>query len=656
MRDPKTIRNVVLVGHNGTGKTALAEALLMKSGKKVKPPISDFDPFEKEHGMSVNLTLLPFEWKGTKINLLDSPGFLDFIGEAISGIHVTELTVFVLDISSREVGVQAERLWDFVSSRGVPRVIFINKMDREGVKFEEYLQKIWEVMGKSALPLYLPVGEGPNFEGLVSIFDPSVTSEYKDKVMDALVEVDEEIMEKYLMDEPLTEEEIARCLKKAIMEGSFTPIIPGSVEKGIGLEELLEFFVKNAPSPAERITQKAYDPEKPLEEQPFGALTFKTYIDTYVGKITLFRVYGGSISKGQTVLVKDTGATVRVNHLFSITGKELEEIEEVGPGDMAAFTKIDEISVNQVVTDPNNPVELEKIPLPQPIMPVAIEPATKADQEKLMNALQKCNEEDPSFEVFYDAEMHQTVVNLQGDVQLRLLKERLKNKYHVDVEVVPRKVPYRETIKGKAQAVGKFVKQTGGHGQYGVVHIEIWPLPRGGGYEFEDAIFGGAIPRNYIPSVDKGIRERMKKGVLAGYPVIDVHVKLFDGKYHPVDSSDYAFQVAGSLAFQEAMMKANPILLEPIYKLTVKVPKEYVGDIMGDINARRGRIMGMETEGKYQIIIAEVPYSELLDYARSIRSITGGRGEFKMEFSHYAEVPSHLAQQIIAEAQKEKEE
>ncbi len=662
MRDPKTIRNVALVGHHGTGKTSLAEKILIKLGKIKSPGIADFDEFEKEHGMSVNLKLLPFEYEGVKVNMIDTPGYLDFAGEACAALHVSETAIFVLDISSREVGVQAERLWDRGEDHDMPRIIFVNKMDREGVNFREYLDVIWNAFGKKAMPLYLPIGEGEDFKGLVSIFSdefpPEVqelADELKEKVMDLVVEIDDEIMEKYLSGDDITKEEIGRAMKEAFLEGNFIPIIPGSVEQDIGIDELLKVIKEDVPSPAERIWEHAYTNEKPLIEQPFGAITFKVYIDTYIGKIVLFRVFGGSLKKGDTILVKDTGAQVRINHVYSILGKELTEIDELGPGDMGAITKVEEISANQTLTDPNNPVELTKIPYPQPIMPIAIEPKTKTDQEKLMEALHKCNEEDPSFETFYDTEMHQTVVNLQGDVQQKLLLERLHNKYHVDVNIVPRKVPYRETIKGKAQAVGKFIKQTGGHGQYAVVHIEIWPLERGKGYEFEDAIFGGAISRTYIPSVDKGVRERMAKGVLAGYPVVDVHVKLFDGKEHPVDSSDYAFQVAGSLAFQEAMMNAKPILLEPIYKLTVKVPKDYVGDIMGDINSRRGRIIGMDTEGKYQVIIAEVPYAELMDYARAIRSITGGRGTFKMEFDHYAEVPAHLAEKIIAEASKEEE-
>ena len=663
MRDPKTIRNIALVGHHGTGKTTLAEKILMKVGKIKSPGVADFDEFEKKHGMSVNLKLLPFEYDGVKVNMIDTPGFLDFAGEACAALHVSETAVFVLDISSREVGIQAERLWDRGEDHDIPRIIFVNKMDREGVNFREYLNTIWEAFGMKAMPLYLPVGEGEGFKGLVSIFAdefPSevedLANELKERVMDLIVEIDDSIMEKYLEGEEITKEELSNAMKKAFLEGNFIPIIPGSVVKDIGIDELLKVIKEDVPSPEEKIREKAYTSDKPLVEQPFGAITFKVYIDTYIGKIILFRVFGGSIKKGDNILIKDTGVQVRVNHIYEILGKELTEVTEIGPGDMGAITKIDEISANQILTDPNNPVELTKIPYPQPIMPIAIEPKTKTDQEKLMQALQKCNEEDPSFEMFYDTEMHQTVVNLQGDIQQKLLLERLSTKYKVDVNVVPRKVPYRETIKGRAQAVGKFIKQTGGHGQYAVVHIEIWPLERGQGYEFENAIFGGAISKNYIPSVDKGIRERMSKGVIAGYPVVDVHVKLFDGKEHPVDSSDYAFQVAGSLAFQEAMLKAKPILLEPIYKLIVKVPKEYVGDIMGDINSRRGRIIGMDTEGKYQVIIAEVPYAELMDYARAIRSITGGRGTFQMEFVRYAELPAHLAEKVIAEAQKEKEE
>ncbi|NPV89021.1 elongation factor G [Coprothermobacteraceae bacterium] len=661
MGSSKKTLSVAVVGSVKSGKTTLVENLLALAGVIDKPgkvesgnTVSDFDPFEQEKQISINLTVEPLVWKDVKINLLDTPGFLDFRSDAMTAIKFADAVVFVID-GTADVGVTTEMMWDYYTSlpRRKPALFFINKLDKAEADEERIVEQIRTLLSNRAAPLYVEKGDI-----YTSVFDkneglpPEIRAEcdkFKEEVLDAVAEADDSVLEKYLNGEDITEDELEKCYKIALTNGQFFPILAGSAVKQKGLAELLDF------------ASKELEPIPPLStEAETSAIVLKTYMDPYVGRISVVKVLSGSLRAGMQLWNPETEQVITLPKVNYLLGKKLLDTETVEATDIGAIAKLEELSTNMVLCTPGVKPAIERIDIPQPLLPKAIEPKTKSDQEKLLSSLHKIQAEDPSFIVFYDREMKQTVIEVQGEMQLNAILHKLHNRYHVEVTLKPREVPYRETIKGKAQAQGRYVKQTGGHGQYGVVFIEIWPTDRGQGYEFEDAIFGGAIPNNYIPSVDKGIRERMSKGVIAGYPVVDVHVKLFDGKYHPVDSSDLAFQIAGSLAFQDAFMNAKPVLLEPIYRLVIKVPQNLVGDIMGDINSRRGRVMGIDTEGKWQVITAEVPYAEIIEYAKDFMSMTGGRGNYTMEFVRYEEVPPNIAEQIIqarkALVDKEKEE
>jgi len=644
----KTI-TVAVVGSVKSGKTTLVENLLAKAGVIDKPgkvesknTVSDFDPFEQERQISINLTVEPLVWKNVKINFLDTPGFLDFKMDSMSAIKFSDAVLFVVDGSS-DIGVTTEMLWDYYLNleQKKPALFFLNKMDKAEADQSRVVDQIRSLLSNRAAPLSVHANDK-----VVSVFDDlsglpeelrNAAAEYKEMVLDAVAEADDVVLEKYLSGEEITQEELSRCFKSAMANGDFFPIMAGSCINDSGLENVLDFLSENV-SPL---------PVPDFPDADTVGIVLKTYMDPYVGRISVIKMLKGSLTTGSQLWNPDTEQLITIPKVSFIVGKKIVDAETVAAPDIGAIVKVEELATNSVLCTPNVKVDVPRLDVPQPLLPKAIEPKTKSDQEKLLSSLHKIQTEDPSFIVFYDREMKQTVIEVQGEMQLNAILGKLHDRYHVEVTLAPREVPYRETIKGRAQAQGRYVKQTGGHGQYGVVFIEIWPTERSAGYEFEDAIFGGAIPNNYIPSVDKGIRERMSRGVIAGYPVVDVHVKLFDGKYHPVDSSDMAFQIAGSLAFQEAFMNAKPILLEPIYKITIKVPEELVGDIMGDINARRGRVLGISAEGKWQVITAEVPYAEIIEYAKDFMSITGGRGIYNTEFVRYEEVPPNIAEQII---------
>jgi elongation factor G len=653
--------SVAVVGSVKSGKTTLVENLLAKAGAIDKPgkvesknTVSDFDPFEQEKQISINLTVAPLNWKNVKVNLLDTPGFLDFKADSMAAIKFADAVLFVIDGTS-DIGVTTEMLWDYYINleQHKPAIFFINKIDKPEADEERVVGQIREVLSNRSAPLYINAGKE-----VIYIFDDTsslpaqlqeIESRYRDMVLDSVAEADDTVLEKYLNGDEISKEELSRCYKVAMKDRNFFPILMGSSTSEVGLDDLLDFITENV-NPISM-------PE--LNADTVG-IVLKTYIDPYVGRISVIKMLKGQLTSGLQLWNPNTEQLITVPKVSFIMGKKIIDTEAVEAPDIGAVTKVEELSTSTVICTPGVKVDVPRLDVPQPLLPKAIEPKTKSDQEKLLSSLHKIQTEDPSFIVFYDKEMKQTVIEVQGEVQLNAILNKLHERYHVEVTLVPREVPYRETIKGRAQAQGRYVKQTGGHGQYGVVFIEIWPTDRSGGYEFENAIFGGAIPSNYIPSVDKGIRERMSRGVIAGYPVVDVHVKLFDGKYHPVDSSDMAFQIAGSLAFQEAFMKANPILLEPIYKMTIRVPEDLVGDIMGDINARRGRVLGINAEGKWQVITAEVPYAEIIEYAKDFMSITGGRGTYNIEFVRYEEVPPNIAEQIISKRkailEKEREE
>ncbi|WP_018963426.1 elongation factor G [Coprothermobacter platensis] len=658
----KTI-SVAVVGSVKSGKTTLVENLLAKAGAIDKPgkveaknTVSDFDPFEQEKQISINMTVEPLMWKNVKINLLDTPGFLDFKADSMAAIKFADAVLFVVDGAS-DIGVTTEMLWDYYVNLQdhKPAIFFINKMDKPEADENRIVEQIRSVLSNRAAPLFVNAGkEVVYIFGDTSSLSPdlqNIEANYRDMVLDAVAEADDTVLEKYLSGEEISQEELSKCYKAAMKERNFFPILMGSSISEVGLEDLLDFIAENVFS-------------LPTVDYPADTvgIVLKTYIDPYVGRISVIKMLKGQLNSGMQLWNPETEQAVTIPKVSFVSGKKIVDANAIESPDIGAVTKVEELSTNSIICTSGIKVEAPHLDIPQPLLPKAIEPKTKSDQEKLLSSLHKIQTEDPSFIVFYDREMKQTIIEVQGEVQLHAIQAKLHERYHVEVTLAPREVPYRETIKGRAQAQGRYVKQTGGHGQYGVVFIEVWPTQRSAGYEFEDAIFGGAIPNNYIPSVDKGIRERMSRGVIAGYPVVDVHVKLFDGKYHPVDSSDMAFQIAGSLAFQEAFVNAKPILLEPIYKMTIRVPEDLVGDIMGDINARRGRVLGITAEGKWQVITAEVPYAEIIEYAKDFMSITGGRGTYNTEFIRYEEVPPNIAEQIIAnrkavlEREREKEE
>ncbi len=675
--DVNAIRNFALIGHGGSGKTSLAEALLYKAKvtNRLNSPdqgnsILDFDPEEIKRKITINLAVAHFEWKGKWMNLIDTPGYLDFAGEVAAGLRAADNAIVVIDASSG-VEVGAEKYYEIAKKRGIPRIIFVNKMKSPEINVDSLIQELKEAFGNGVVPVQIPIGSGENFEGVFDLIsgDPSTlsgeTKEYAEskieELKEATIELSEELLEKYMEGEEISTEELARTLREGIISGELIPVLFGEAKELIGVEELADFIAEYGASPvnAPKEIGKMGDEEVeivPDPNEPLVAFVFKTISELHVGELYLVKVYSGTLTPGIEVINANLGRTEKINQVYLVRGKERKETDKLIPGMIGALVKLKETKTGHTLCSKDRPVVLQGIEFPHPTISVAIVPKTREDQEKVSEGLSRLRDEDPTFEFHYDPELKQTLISGLGEIHLDVIVSKLRDKFGVNVETSKPKIPYRETIRKPAQAMGKYVKQTGGHGQYGICYIKIEPLPRGGGYEFVNEIFGGAIPSQFIPSVEAGIKKAMEKGVLAGYKVVDVKVTLYDGKYHPVDSSNLAFEIAGSMAFKEAEANADPYLLEPIYEVEVRVPEEYMGDVIGDLNARRGRILGMEAEGKMQIIKAHVPLAELYKYSSTLRSITKGRGTFTMKFSHYQEVPKEIAQKIIEEAKKEQEE
>ena len=685
----EAIRNVALVGHGGCGKTSLAEALLFTSGGidrlgKVDDgtTTSDYDPDEIKRKISINATIAPCEWQGTKINFIDTPGYADFVGDVKSALKVVEGALLVVcAVSGIEVGT--ETTWEFAQETGVPRAIFINKMDRENADFYAVAEALRVRFGSRVVPVQLPIGSQDSLKGVVDLVEmkaqvgagkategeipadmADAVAKYREALIEAAAEVDDELITKYLEGEELTTEEIARGLAEGFRAGKVVPIFVGSALKDIGAAGLLDKIVATFPSPAELEAVKGLNPQskaeeqrKPLDSEPFSALVFKTLADPYVGKLTYFRVYSGVLKSDTHAFNSTEGIDERIGQVYLLKGKNQEATAEVHAGDIGAVAKLAETGTGDTLCDKAKPIKYPAIEFPAPVYSVAIKAKTKADEDKMGPSLARLADEDPTFQYRREAETGETLVSGLGESHVEIVVDRLKRKFGVVVEVDTPKTPYRETVTTTASAQGKHKKQTGGRGQYGDAWVEISPLERGAGFQFQDAIVGGAIPRQYIPAIEKGVREAMERGILAGYPVVDMKARVYDGSYHNVDSSEMAFKMAGIIAFQNAAEKANPVLLEPIVSLEVIVPDEYMGDVIGDLNTKRGRILGMEplSDGK-QRIRALVPQGEMLRYAIDLRSIARGRGSFTMEQSHYEAVPAHAAQQIIEQRKKEKEE
>ncbi len=657
------IRNVALVGHGGSGKTTLAEAMLFESGAIPRTgrvedgnTVCDFDPEEVRRGISVSLALAPLEFEGHKVNIIDTPGYADFVGDVAAGVRAADLAVFVVSaVEGVEVGTQTA--WRLAEAEGIPRAIFVTKLDRERASFERTLDQLKEQFGAGVAPLELPIGSEADFRGVIDLLEdtavlytdgtrsegpiPGELADEEHSVHEALVEgivvADDDLMERYLAEDDIDAKELAAALASGIAGAEVFPVLCGSATGRIGVDRLLRFVVEEGPAP-------------PVAAGPTAALTFKTVADPYVGRVNLLKVLAGTIHTDDHLTNRRTGSDARLHQLTTMRGKEQEAVDEVPTGDIVAVAKLADTVTGDVLAASGAEVEVEALPAPPPVLATAIRAASKADEDKLATALHRLEDEDRALRVDRNEETGQLLLNGMGETHLSLALARLKDKFGVEVEQEAVQVPYRETVTGTAEAEGKHKKQSGGHGQFGVANIRLEPLERSAGFEFENAIVGGAIPRQFIPAVEKGVVEAMGAGGARGYPVVDVKVTLFDGKHHSVDSNEMSFKMAGSLAFKAAMADAEPIVLEPISELVVTVPEEYQGDIMGDLNAKRGRIQGSASLGRGETeITAEVPTSEIVRYAIDLRSLTQGRGRFEARHLRYDPLPTHLVDKIAKE-------
>ncbi len=685
------IRNVALIAHGGAGKTSVAEAMLYDAGVTERlgrtadgNSVMDHDPEEVRRQVSINASIAPVEWRGVKINIVDTPGYFDFVAEVKSSLRVVDSAVVVVDaVGGVEVGT--ELVWKYADEHGLPRVVYITKMDRENADFDKCLEGLRAAFGKNLVPLVLPVGAEADFRGVIDLVQEKVltweegngrevktealspeqaeaVAAHRDALVEAAAENDDELIMKYLEGETLTPDELKRGIRAGVLAGKLVPVLCGSGLKNIGIQPLLDFICEAAPSPVDRGAAKGHSPKTdaeeervPAEDAPFSAFVFKTMADPYVGKLTLFRVYSGTVSSDSQVYNSVRGRTERIGQLFLIRGKQQEPVDRVGAGDFGAVAKLQETVTGDTLCDEASPVVFPPADFPKPVYQVAVEPKAKGDEEKISMALARLSEEDPTLSVHKEPGTGETILAGMGELHLDVTTERMKRKFGVDVILNTPKVPYKETIRATVKAEGKYKKQTGGRGQYGHVWIEFSPEPDHD-FVFEEKIFGGAVPKQYIPAVEKGLREAKEEGVLAGYPVTNFKAVLYDGSYHTVDSSEMAFKIAASLAFKKAMSEARPVLLEPIMNVSVLVPDAFMGDVIGDLNRKRGRILGMEPEGGLQVVRAQVPLAEMFTYAIDLRSITQGRGTFTMEFDHYEEVPPQVAQAIIEKHQAEKKE
>lgn len=686
----EAIRNVALISHGGAGKTSLTEALLFSSGAinrlgKIEAgnTTTDFDPDEIKKQVTINVGLAPIEWEGIKINLLDTPGYFDFIGDVLGALRVADsVVVTVCAVSGVEVGT--EKVWSYANDFKLPRVVFINKLDRENADFSKVLEQLETHFGQGIVPLQLPIGKEADFKGVVDLLAQKAlyfsdegkkieeaeipadlgeqVASLRDKIVEAAAESDDELLEKYLEGETLEPGEILQGLKKGVASQSVTPVLCGAATKNIGIQPLMNMLKTFMPSPLDREAMQGTVPgkeetveRKPSPEEPFSAFVFKTLADPYVGRINFFRVYSGSAKPDSQVYNPNKDKTERLGQVFSMRGKNQIVMEEIVTGDIAAVAKLQHTATGDTLCDRAHPVVFEPLHFPEPVISFAVEPKTKGDEEKVSSGLARFLDEDPTLHLERRVETKQTVISGLGELHLEIIVSRLAQKFGVEVDLSTPKVPYKETIRGQSRVEGKHKKQTGGRGQYGHVFLELEPLESGEGFIFEDKIFGGVVPKQYVPAVEKGIREALEEGVVAGYPVVDVKVKLVDGSYHNVDSSEMAFKIASAMAFRKGMEQAQPVLLEPVMNVEVTVPEAFMGDIMGDMNSRRGKIQGMEPANGLQKIRAQVPMAEMFRYSIDLRSMTQGRGSFTMAFSHYEEVPFQVADQVIASAKEAKE-
>jgi elongation factor G len=680
------IRNVALVGHRGAGKTSLHEALLYEAGVINRlgsvvdgATVSDADEDEKARQMSISAALASFEWQDRKVNLIDTPGDPSFVADALGALRVCESAIFVVN-AVMGAEVHTIRLWQRAQELDLARLIFVNMLDRERADFFRTLDALKSAFGSHVVATAIPIGSEHEVSGVIDLVDMKAyryagtgrdgcseipipdelegrAQEYREKLMDEVAENSDALMERYLEGEEISHEEIVAALKDGTNHGDIFPVTCGIATRNLGTNRLLDAVVDDLPSPVKHGGLEVGEMTlEPVEDKEMYAYVFKTRADPFAGRINLFRVYQGVLKQDSQVLNTRTHGKERVGTLLTFEGQKSGHATEFGPGDVGAVAKLKETRAGDWLSSRDEAVEMPQITLPPPVMAFAIEPKSKGDEDKVFGALRRLQEEDPTIDLHRDPQTGEQIVAGLSQVHVEVIVGRLKSRFGAEVNLKPPRVPYQETIRKPAKAHGRHKKQTGGRGQFGDAHIEIEPLSPGEGFEFVDAIKGGVIPSGFIPAVEKGVLEAMQEGVLAGYPVKDVRVRLYDGSYHTVDSSEMAFKVAGSLAMKQALQEASPVLLEPIMLVTVTVPEDAVGDVIGDLNSRRGRPLGMEPSGAGMTEIkAEVPMAQMLSYAPDLRSITGGRGEFTMEFERYEEVPGHIAGKVVQEAKAERE-
>ncbi|WP_409303743.1 elongation factor G [Peribacillus sp. SCS-155] len=676
-------RNIGIMAHIDAGKTTTTERVLYYTGRIHKigethegASQMDWMEQEQERGITITSAATTAQWEGHRVNIIDTPGHVDFTVEVERSLRVLDGAVAVLDAQSG-VEPQTETVWRQATTYGVPRVVFVNKMDKIGADFLYSVKTLHDRLQANAHPIQLPIGAEDEFEAIIDLVEmkavfygndlgtdievreipeshKDLAEEYREKLIEAVAELDEELMEKYLGGEELTNEEIKAAIRKGTVNVEFYPVICGSAFKNKGVQLMLDAVIDYLPSPLDVPAIKGTLPDSDEEttrpssdDEPFAALAFKVMTDPYVGKLTFFRVYSGTLSSGSYVQNSTKGKRERVGRILQMHANSREEISQVYAGDIAAAVGLKDTTTGDTLCDEKNLVILESMEFPEPVISLSIEPKSKADQDKMTTALQKLQEEDPTFRAHTDQETGQVIIAGMGELHLDILVDRMRREFKVEANVGAPQVAYRETFRGSAQVEGKFVRQSGGRGQFGHVWIEFSPNEEGKGFEFENAIVGGVVPREYIPAVQAGLEDSLDNGVLAGFPLVDIKARLFDGSYHDVDSNEMAFKIAASMALKNAASKCQPVILEPIMKVEVVIPEEYMGDIMGDITSRRGRVEGMEARGNTQVVKAMVPLSEMFGYATSLRSNTQGRGTFSMHFDHYEEVPKSISEEIV---------
>jgi elongation factor G len=686
--ESKSIRNLAIIGHGGTGKTSLCESILYLAGKtdrsgRVDEGTSsmDYEPEEQKRHISISAATNHIDWDRHRINIIDTPGDSNFAFDTKSCLRIVDGAVVLVDAVGG-VEFQTEKVWEYANEFNLPRLLFISRMDRERADFEKAVNSIRERLGKKVTLCSLPIGAENAFTGVVDLtsmkaytYDDQKKSvkaidipsdmadtvqQYRDVLIEDIAETDDELMNKYLEGGELSDEDLQAGLRKGVVSGALIPVVCGSAIKNLGIHPFLDTIARYFPSPVDRgsISGKKPGAEEeeirlPEESAPFSALVFKTIADPYAGRLTLFRVYSGTLSADQGLYNASRKISERIGNLFFLEGKIQKPVEVLIPGDIAAIAKLKETATGDTLSAEKSPIIYPKIEPPPAIISFAVEAKTRGDEDKLVSSIHRLTDEDPTLVFHRDDQTREMILSGLGQIHIEVTVEKMKRKFGLEVNLKTPKVPYKETIKGKTTVQGRYKKQSGGRGQFGDTWLDIEPLPRGGGFEFVDRIVGGVIPGQYRPAVEKGIVEAMAEGVVAGYPVVDLRVSLTDGSYHTVDSSEMAFKIAGSLGFKKGVLECQPTLLEPIVNISIEIPDEYMGDVIGDLNSRRGKVLGMDSLGHHQIIKGQVPLAEILKYAPDLRSMTSGRGTFTYEHSHYEEVPSYIAEKIIAESKKD---